>query len=71
MNAVLVPHLDEWVLIAEDDEPERLWQAEPQALAELTTEGWQMTAGPALVEPDKEEFIEGRLWRYWLTRSLQ
>jgi len=32
-EAVLVRHLDEWVLVADDDEPERVWQNEQEALA--------------------------------------
>jgi hypothetical protein len=40
-TAVLVQHQNKWVLVTDDDEPERVWQDFDAAMEELRLDGWQ------------------------------
>jgi hypothetical protein len=40
-----VLHQDEWVLVTDDNDPERVWQEEGAALAALQQEGWAVQGG--------------------------
>ncbi len=46
-KALLVLDEGEWLLIADDDDPEQVWQDEQAALAELKQDGWSVEVGPS------------------------
>ena len=70
-TAILMQDHGEWVLIADDDEPERVWQELDPAMTELQSEGWRIVQGPAAIEPDVPEIDRFKAWGYRLKRSIQ
>lgn len=70
-TALLVKHQNEWVLITDDDEPERVWQEFDTAMMELHADGLQVVQGPAAIEPSIPEIDRLKLWGYRLKPTLQ
>lgn len=68
-TAVLVRHQNEWVLVTDEEEPERVWQDLDAAMRELRSDGWQVAEGPASIRLDASE--RSGLWGYRLRRSVQ
>ena len=59
---ILFLHLGEFIFLADDDDPtERAWADEASALADLRIEGWEITSGPARVEPNCRRWQGGTL----------
>ena len=71
-TGVLFLHLGEFIFIADDDNPaQRVWADESIAVAELTKEGWMITSGPVLIEPDLPGNAGRNAIGYRLERSIQ
>jgi hypothetical protein len=60
---------DEWLLITGDDGPERVWQDEQTALAELRQDGWSVEAGPSTLHAEVPGQPAKRVHGYVLRRS--
>ena len=61
-----------FIFLADDDDPaERVWADEKSALAELQAEGWEVTSGPARVEPDLPGMAGRNVVGYRMERSIQ
>ncbi len=70
-TAVLVRHQNEWLLVVDDDEHERVWKDLHTAMEELLAEGWQIAQGPGPVRPTIPGLERFDLWGYGLRRGVQ
>jgi hypothetical protein len=70
-TAVLVKHQNEWVLVTDDDAPERIWKESDTAMQELRLDGWQIAEGPAPIRPSIAGLDRFELWGYRLRRGIQ
>ena len=69
-KALLVLDEDEWLLMADDDDPERVWQDEQTALAELKQDGWSVEIGPSTLHAEVPGQPARRVRGYVLRRSV-
>jgi hypothetical protein len=60
----------EWVLITDDDDPERVWRDEESALAELKQQGWGIEVGPATLHAEVPDQQGRKVCGYILRRSV-
>jgi hypothetical protein len=72
-NAILAHDRGEWVLITDDEEPERVRKDIDAAMKELRQEGWQVVQGPAKIRHDPEFAGLERFkpWGYRLRQGIQ
>jgi hypothetical protein len=72
-SAILVEDHDEWIFVADDHEPDRVWKSFDAAMKALEREGWQVVHGPAPIRPDFESgaFDRFRPRGYRLRRAIQ
>jgi hypothetical protein len=54
-TAILAEDHNEWILITDDDEPEKTWKDFDSAIAAVQREGWEIVQGPA---PIRSSFAE-------------
>ena len=69
-KALLVFDQEDWLLITDDDEPERLWQDEDSAPADLKQEGWNVEVGPSTLRTEVPNQPGRQVWGYVLARSV-
>jgi hypothetical protein len=69
-RALLVFDEDEWLLITDDDDPERVWQDEQTALAELKQDGWSVEVGPSTLHAEASGQLARRVRGYVIRRSV-
>ncbi len=58
------------MLITDDDYPERVWQDEQTALAELKQDGWSIEVGPSILHAEVPGQPARRVRGYVLRRSV-
>ncbi len=63
-------HQEEWVLIADDDDPEQVWQDKQTALAEQKQDGWSIEIGPSTLHAEVPGQPARRVRGYVLRRSV-
>ena len=69
-KALLVLDGGEWLLITDDDDPERVWQDEQRALAELEQGGWSVEVGPSMLHAEVAGQPGREVTGYVLRRSV-
>jgi hypothetical protein len=69
-KALLVLDEDGWLLVTNDDDPERVWQDEQTALAELKQEGWIVEVGPSTLHAEVPDQLSRRVRGYVLRQSV-
>jgi hypothetical protein len=70
-TAILILDHDEWIFIADDDEPERTRKDFETAIKQLVQEGWKIVQGPAPVRSENEKLDARNERDYRLRRSIQ
>jgi hypothetical protein len=72
-TAILVEDHGEWIFIAYNHEPDKVWKSFDSAMKALERVGWQVVHGPAPIRPDFESdaFDRFRPWGYKLRRAIQ
>ena len=68
-KALLVLDGGEWLLITDDDDPERVWQDEESALVESEQEGWGIEVGPSTLHAEVPDQPSREARGYVLRRS--
>jgi len=68
--ALLVFDLEGWLLITDDDDPERVWQDERTGLAELKQDRWNVEVGPSTLHAEVPDQPGTEMWGYVLRRNL-
>ncbi len=63
-------HQGEWVFVADDNEPERVWQDLETAVEELELEGGHVVEGPGSIKPDVAGLDRFDVWGYRLRHSF-
>ena len=69
-KALLVLDGGEWLLITDDDDPERVWRDEESALLELMQEGWGVEVGPSTLHAEVPDQPGREVRGYVLRRSV-
>ena len=59
-----------WVLVTDDDDPERVWRDEESALAEVKQEGWTVEVGPSTLHAEVADQPNKEARGYVLRRSI-
>jgi len=70
-KALLVFDADGWLLITDDDDdPDRVWQDEQTALADLKEEGWGVEVGPSTLHAEASGQPSREVRGYVLRRTV-
>jgi len=69
-KALLVLDGGEWLLIMDDDDPERIWQDGESALLELKREGWTVEVEPSTLHAEIPDQPGREVRGYVLRRSV-
>ena len=72
-TAILIQEGCDWIFVADDDAPERMWKDFNAAMKTLGQEGWQIVQGPAPIRPcyESDALDRFRPWGYRLRRGIQ
>ncbi len=60
----------EWIFVADDEEPERVFKSVKEAMLELVKDGWEIVEGPGVVIPVLDALKRNDSWGFRLRRRI-